>query len=30
VPVRNVVFPGQDLLDVAAHVCWTLDVHGAL
>src|SRR6476661_7963666 len=29
VPVRNVVFPAQDLLDVAAHRCWTLDVHGA-
>jgi hypothetical protein len=29
VPVRNVVFPAQDLLDVGAHGCWTLDVHGA-
>jgi hypothetical protein len=29
VPVRNVVFPAQDLLDVAAHGCWTLDVHRA-
>src|SRR5262245_28647954 len=29
VPVRNIVFPAQDLLDGATNGCWTLDVHRA-
>ena len=29
VPIGNVVFPAQDLLDVGAHGCWIFEFHRA-